>query len=179
METRTVQVDRFQIPSIFFDDPVYIQAVYVMLQNIPTALYSLYIHINNSVPQDGLESPKHVEHPKIKTSCNNMCILLVHSHIAPSILQLGARRTRVVSFRLRPLRPEDNSLRSLWIGGWVVTRACLRGWKRENFSYSYWESKSESSILCPYIAYLPWRCTGPYNQQDPREFINFRCLDAH
>ena len=53
-----------------------------MLQHIPTALYSLYIyiyiHINNVSPEDGLDSPEHVEHPKIKTSYKNLCILLVH-----------------------------------------------------------------------------------------------------
>ena len=47
-----------------------------MLQHIPTALYSLYV-----APEDGLDSPKHVEHPKIKTSYKNLCILLVHLHI--------------------------------------------------------------------------------------------------
>ena len=46
--------------------------------HIPTALYSLYIC--NVAPVHGLQSPKHVEHPKIKTSYKNLCILLVHFH---------------------------------------------------------------------------------------------------
>ena len=63
-----------------------------MLQHIPTALYSLYIYIYiyihihiyiyNVAPEDGVESPKHVEHPEIKSSYNNLYILLVHFHIA-------------------------------------------------------------------------------------------------
>ena len=32
--------------------------------------------------EDGLESPKHVEHPEMWTSCGNLCIVLVHFHIA-------------------------------------------------------------------------------------------------
>ena len=40
----------------------------------------LVTSIYNIAPEDGLESPKHVEHPKIKTSYKNLCILLVHFH---------------------------------------------------------------------------------------------------
>ena len=29
----------------------------------------------NVAPEDGLESPKYVEHPKIKTSYKNLCIV--------------------------------------------------------------------------------------------------------
>ena len=48
---------------------------------ISTALYSLYIlhiytYIYNVVPEGGLESPKHVEHPKIKTSYKNVVHLV-------------------------------------------------------------------------------------------------------
>ena len=54
-----------------------------MLQHISTALGSLYIYIYiyNVSPEDGLESPKYVEHPEIKTSYKNLYILLVHFHI--------------------------------------------------------------------------------------------------
>ena len=38
------------------------------------------IYINNVAPEVGLDSPKHVEHPKIKTSYKNLCILLVLFH---------------------------------------------------------------------------------------------------
>ena len=48
--------------------------------HIPTAY--IYKHTNNVAPEDGLESSKHVEHPKIKTSYKNFCILMVHLHIA-------------------------------------------------------------------------------------------------
>ena len=50
------------------------------VSHISTALYSLYI--NNVGPEDGLESPKHVEHPKIKIGYKNLCIFLAHFHIA-------------------------------------------------------------------------------------------------
>ena len=55
-----------------------------MLDMFRTVLFhlqvTLFIYINVS-PEDGLESPKHAEHPKIKTSYKNLCILLVHFHI--------------------------------------------------------------------------------------------------
>ena len=44
--------------------------------------YTAYIYVYNIAPEDGLESPKHVEHPKIKTIHKNLCILLVRFHIA-------------------------------------------------------------------------------------------------
>ena len=39
------------------------------------------VYINNVAAEEGLDSPKHIEHPKIKTSYKNLCILLVHLHI--------------------------------------------------------------------------------------------------
>ena len=47
-----------------------------MLRHIPTVLHSpsiymciyMCVYIYNVAPEDGLESPKHVEHPKIKIS---------------------------------------------------------------------------------------------------------------
>ena len=48
----------------------------------PSSGATLVIYINNITPEDGLDSPKHVGHTKIKTSYKNLCILLVHFHIA-------------------------------------------------------------------------------------------------
>ena len=45
--------------------------------------------VYNVVPEDGLDIPKHVEHPKIKTSYKNLCILLVHFHISTIRYSLG------------------------------------------------------------------------------------------
>ena len=51
-------------------------------QMFHTCLLRYTAYINNVTPEDGLESPKHVERPKIKTNYRNLCILLVHFHIA-------------------------------------------------------------------------------------------------
>ena len=47
-----------------------------------TAHLYICVYIYNVAPEDGLESPKHVEQLKIKTSYKNLCILLVHFHIS-------------------------------------------------------------------------------------------------
>ena len=39
------------------------------------------VYINNVAPEDGLQSPKHVEHPKMKTNYKNLCILLARFRI--------------------------------------------------------------------------------------------------
>ena len=48
--------------------------------------YTAYIY--NVVPEDGLDSPKHVQHPKIKTGYKNLCILLVHLHNVITLFNL-------------------------------------------------------------------------------------------
>ena len=55
---------------------------HVTLQTIVAHDFRYDPRICNIAPEDGLESRKRVEHPKIKTSCNNLCILLVQFRIA-------------------------------------------------------------------------------------------------
>ena len=50
--------------------------------------YTAYIYINNVAPEDGLESPKHVERPKIKTGYKNLCTFLVLLHIGVFVVRV-------------------------------------------------------------------------------------------
>ena len=43
---------------------------------------TLVYTIQNVVPEDGLESPKYVEHLKKKASYKNLCILLINFYMA-------------------------------------------------------------------------------------------------
>ena len=89
--------------------------VYIYIQE----LY-IYIHIYTA-PEDGLHSPKRVEHPKIKTSYKNLCILLVHLRTGfPVSLIILFFTQKIIIFQFKVficqptlLRPLDSARRCL------------------------------------------------------------------